>query len=428
MEPAGGTAAAGRRSGLIDFRVDPAYRRRGFAVSCRSEAARQFLRQGIATIDAQFMESNASARNMYEKLGFQPIGTGTVYRKDDDHIGINTTGIAPLNVAGRLTQMAAAMPDAAAVVEPRKYGPGGKRRYRHFTFRELDRDSDRLARGLRRLGVTPRTRLALLVRPGIDFVLLVFAMFKAGAVTILIDPGMGRRNLIECLAEAEPEGFIAIPLVHAVRVFLRRKFPKAKFNVTVGRLVLGRADFGRTSRRGVVGRRNRRHFSDDPAAVIFTTGSTGPPKGVLFTHRNFDAQVEQIRDRYDIRPGEIDLPCFPLFGLFNCAMGVTAVIPDMDPTRPAEVDPAKIVEAVRDLERHANLRLAGRLEPGGPLLRRARHPAGYGPPRPIGGVPVPIVGVAADEGLHSRGGRNPYARRRDRGPARRVDRGPRSAE
>jgi acyl-CoA synthetase (AMP-forming)/AMP-acid ligase II len=254
-----------------------------------------------------------------------------------------------LNIAGRLSAMAAARPDAVAVVEPLDYDSQGKRRYRQVTFRELDQDSDRIARGLRQMGVPQGTRLVMLIRPGIDFVSTVFALFKAGVVAVLIDPGMGARNLIQCLAEAEPEGFVAIPKVHAVRVLSFGRFPKAKFNVTVGR----RWFWGGATLNGLrggawAGPEMAQTAPDDPAAVIFTTGSTGPAKGVLFSHRNFDAQVEQIRDFYDIQPGEIDLPGFPFFGLFNSAMGVTTIIPDMDPSRPAQVDPQKIVEAIDD--------------------------------------------------------------------------------
>jgi acyl-CoA synthetase (AMP-forming)/AMP-acid ligase II len=253
------------------------------------------------------------------------------------------------NVARRLSEMAQQRPDAIAVVEPLNYDHNGKRRYRTITFRELDEDSDRIARGLVAMGVSSGTRLALLVRPGIDFVSLVFGLYKAQAVVILIDPGMGRWNLIRCLAEAEPEGFIAISMVHAIRTVLRHRFPKSRFHVTVGRRWFWGGPTLDTLRAGPwTPFETSPTKADQPAAIIFTTGSTGPPKGVLFTHGNFDAQVEQIRDFYDIQPGEIDLPCFPLFGLFNCAMGVTAVIPDMDPSRPAQVDPEKIIEAARD--------------------------------------------------------------------------------
>lgn len=254
-----------------------------------------------------------------------------------------------VNVALRLSAVAKQRPDAVAVVESAGCDRQGKRQYRQITFREMDDDSNRIAAGLLRMGVRPGTRLALLVRPGIDFVSLVFALLKAGVVIVLIDPGMGRRNLIRCLSEAEPHGFVAIPLVHAIRTILRRRFPSSRFNVTVGRWWF----WG-----GPTLEELRAHapgdfvppatIADDPAAIIFTTGSTGPPKGVLFSHGNFDTQVEEIRDFYGIQPGEIDLPAFPLFGLFNGAMGVTAVIPDMDPSRPAQVDPKKIIEAVLD--------------------------------------------------------------------------------
>ena len=98
-------------------------------------------------------------------------------------------------------------------------------------------------------------------------------------------------------------------------------------------------------------RRSRSINRPDPAAVIFTTGSTGPPKGVLYSHGTFHAQIDRIRERYDIHRGSVATwLVFRLFGLFDAVMGVTTIIPDMDPTRPAAVDPSKLIEAAKQWE------------------------------------------------------------------------------
>jgi acyl-CoA synthetase (AMP-forming)/AMP-acid ligase II len=253
------------------------------------------------------------------------------------------------NVGSRLAQTARSNPGGVAIAMPRGRDRSGRRKYDQLSFRELDEDSNRLAAGLHAMGVRPGMRLVLMVPPSIDFISFVFALFKAGVVTVLIDPGMGRRNLIRCLADSQPEGFIGIPLAQAVRVILRGRFPRAKYNVTVGRRWFwGGATASQLRHSAADSFEPVATSADDPAAIIFTTGSTGPPKGVLYRHGNFTRQADEIRDFYDIQPGEIDLPGFPLFALFNCAMGVTTVIPDMDPTRPASVDPRNIIEAVDD--------------------------------------------------------------------------------
>ena len=257
-----------------------------------------------------------------------------------------------VNVGLRLAETARLDPDGVAVVEPAGRDASGRRQYNQVSFRELEDDSNLLADGLRQMGMPRGARIVLMVRPSIDFISLVFAMFKAGVTTVLIDPGMGGKNLVRCLSEVETEGFVAIPPVHAIRSLMRWRFPKSRYHVTVGRRWFWGGE--------TIARLRRRTLSadfacaatgaDDPAAIIFTTGSTGPPKGVLYRHGNFDKQVDELRDFYGIQPGERDLPGFPLFALFNCAMGVSTVIPDMDPTRPAKVDPRNILEAARDWE------------------------------------------------------------------------------
>ncbi len=259
------------------------------------------------------------------------------------------------NVAARLRIVTAIAPGAVAIAEPD--GPprsDGSRSYSLTTFGSLDERSDAIARGLIAWGVRPGMRMAMLVPFGAAFIELVFALMKAGVVTILIDPGMGRKHLVRCLSEAEPDGFVGIPKAQAIRTLLRGRFRKAKWNVTLGRRLfwggktlqqiaaLGNASVGEIE--------FPRIERSDEAAIIFTTGSTGPPKGVLYTHGTFHAQIDRIRERYDIHRGSRDLACFPLFGLFDAVMGVTTIIPDMDPTRPADVNPQRLVEAAAQWE------------------------------------------------------------------------------
>ncbi|MEM9412870.1 MAG: fatty acid CoA ligase family protein, partial [Planctomycetota bacterium] len=163
----------------------------------------------------------------------------------------------------------------------------------------------------------------------------------------LVDPGMGKQNMIQCLADAKPEGVVGIPLAQVARWIYRKKLGACKLNFVVGSRwwpgcvatqsfeALNANEFDPLS-----------HSRETDAAIIFTTGSTGPPKGVLYRHRNFLEQAEQIRDYFDIRPGSVDVSGFPLFALFNCAMGTTTVFPKMDATRPADVDPLDISDAI----------------------------------------------------------------------------------
>jgi acyl-CoA synthetase (AMP-forming)/AMP-acid ligase II len=267
------------------------------------------------------------------------------------------------NVAAHLPRMAREQPDVRAIIAPRASLANLARgadalEYDALTYRELDAQAASFASGLGELGIARGDRVVLMVPPSLPFFALVFGMFEAGVVPVMLDPGMGPARLAKCIERAEPSAFIGIPRAHAARRVLGWGASSIRTNVVVGGALPGLLGGGRGARavslahlRTLGEQRGRVPLApvtpDDVAAILFTSGSTGVPKGAVYTHGNFLAQVDAIRAMYGIAPGEIDLPTFPLFALFDPALGMTTVFPKMDFTKPGSVRGAQILEPIR---------------------------------------------------------------------------------
>lgn len=250
------------------------------------------------------------------------------------------------NIAQAMVDIANRFPERPGLVD--RDGSG----YRSWTLGEMNQTSDWFAADLAERGVKRGDRVMLMVKPSLEFICLTFALFKIGAVIILIDPGMGYKNLLKCIGQVRPEVFIGIAKAHLFKFLFPKPFKTVRINVRVGSLAgfFGFGLNGDQAARSGAGRpfpvAGMKH--DDLAAILFTTGSTGPPKGVRYEHGIFNAQLKLIRDYYGITQEDIDQPAFPLFALFATALGACVVIPDMDPARPARVDPARFVRTIID--------------------------------------------------------------------------------
>jgi len=233
-----------------------------------------------------------------------------------------------------------AHPDATAIVE--LSGGGGQ-----ISFGALAERVEGLARGLHRRGVRPGQRVALLVRPGIDLTTLLYAVLRLGAVAVVADAGLGRRRLGAALRGAAPDHVVG--------------FPAARVLVMAARVPGQWVRFDRDDVAGLIAQGVGHHIPadellsprdalDHDAAVLFTSGATGPPKGVVYTRRQVGAQVALLRDTFGLHAGERFVAAFAPFALYGPALSLASAVPDMDVTAPDTLTAAALADAVEAVD------------------------------------------------------------------------------
>lgn len=212
-----------------------------------------------------------------------------------------------------------------------------------ISYSDFVKIADHYAEVLLSSGFVPGNKVVVMVKPGLELYALAFALFKVKGTPVIVDPGMGLRRILASYKHVGAEVFIGIPITQVIRKFAKDTFASVRLVYSVvGRelkVVIGTKAEPRPTLPIAIKR-------NDLAFITFTTGSTGPAKAVEASFEMLEAAVHIIRKEFDQGPDEKDLVSMPFFGLISLMIGSTVVIPEMNPGKPAHINPKVIAETM----------------------------------------------------------------------------------
>ena len=218
-----------------------------------------------------------------------------------------------------------------------------------MTFRQLERAANRLARGLLALGVQSGDKVAVMAQNCLEFPIIVFAVAKCAAVLVPINFRYEKSELVYVINDSEPRVLFYGPeftdLVHDA---------KTEFSDSVHRVAIGdETPAGDTGMRALMAGSSHSEpaITVDPASaamIMYTSGTTGFPKGVLYSHGAYLAVYAGLVLEGDLRHKDVTMVALPLFhnGGLNALLNPTLMMGGTAVIMAKGFDPERILAAV----------------------------------------------------------------------------------